>query len=660
MNVWKCVGNPAAPPADDPEEAGALIGRERESAALRGLLAEHHLVSVTGRTGVGKSRLAAETVHGIAPGTRGPWRRTVRVRRRGNAPGAPGALAADVYRALTGRRPRRGDAGVPDLAAHLPAAGVLLFLDDVDPVHEECVGLVQRLLVAVPGLRVLVTARQALGLGEEAVLPLTPLDTEGAGGRGPAPAVELFLDRARGAARGFDAADLRAVEGVCRRLEGVPLAIELAADQLALGRQSLHDLVESVERGQCRLHSERPALRRHRSLRDAIGACYALCDREARIVWGRASAFAGAFNESAAVFLCTGGAVASERVPSLLVRLAAVGALETVRPPGGLRQPRYRMTRAAREFGAERLREAGETEVALERRAAHCRQVASVAEVLWAAGCQAQAVGLVHEEREELSAILRQAVNRPDHAEAALETVLGLWFWWAVYDRADEGRGHLLRLLPRCPADSPAGRRGRWLAAWLSASRDPRAARTLAGRAWPEAVLSGDDVTVGQLAHVQGLISLHEGEPRAAAEHFREAARTVPDRPLSGPPPAVSLAAQAVAEAAFAPAAARRTARRALAQRSITDDDWAMLAARYAQALADHHSGHSGRAWRRARRALAGLDPTLPEPGAAQALRALADGIETGIGDRPRPPQPMPLTGLLRALSAEAHPTMIP
>ncbi|MEV4232609.1 hypothetical protein AB0J81_37195 [Streptomyces bobili] len=208
-------------------------------------------------------------------------------------------------------------------------------------------------------------------------------------------------------------------------------------------------------------------------------------------------------------------------MPSLLAQLAAFHVLEPVRDPGGLRQPRYRMTQAARDFGVERLREAGEYEVALELRAAHCRQIAVVAENLWASGCQDQAVRLVQEEQAELTSMLRQALCRPDQAETALETVVSLWFWWTVFDHGEEGRGCLLRLLPLRPTDSDTGR-GRVLAAWLGAGCDPQGARALLGLAWPAAVLAGDAAAVGHIAHVQGLIALHEGDQRAAAEHFAE------------------------------------------------------------------------------------------------------------------------------------------
>ncbi|MFD9903441.1 ATP-binding protein [Streptomyces sp. NPDC059063] len=632
----ECVGGPGAP-----HPHGGLVGRERESAALRELLAEHRLVTVTGAVGVGKSRLACAAA-GAVPA---PWRRVVRVRRRGSGADRPGALAAAVLQALTGRRPGGTVVEVGDLVRQLPAEDVLLFLDDVDPVHAECVRLVQRLLMAVPTLRVLVTARRALGLGEERVLALAPLPTEAPdGGSGPAPAVELFLERARAAAAGFaaDGDDLAAVAAICRSVEGFPLAVELAAEQVA--HYPVRHLADLVERHQCWLHSPRPAPRRHRSLRDALGAAYALCDRAVRIVWGRASVFAGAFDESAAVFVCAGGGIGPHDVSVCLAHLAAVGVLEPLHDPGGPRGPRYRMRRAARDFGAERLGEAGEFEVAAERRVAHCRQVASTAETLWSTGCQAQAVRLVQDEHDDLTAMVRYALGRPDHAPAALATVVDLWFWWAVYGRAEEGRGQLLRLLPLCPADSVLATRGRWLAAWLSASSDPGTARALLARAWPAAVLAGDDATVGRIAHVQGMLAFHQGDARGAAEHFQEAAATLPYDASGGPSRAVSLAALAVAQAAFAPRAARRSARRALAQPGIHADTWAGILARYARAYADHRDGRSGRAWHRARRALASLDKGVPEPHGCGALRQLIAAIEAGVhgglpraeGERPR------------------------
>ncbi|MFF4749540.1 ATP-binding protein [Streptomyces sp. NPDC001270] len=600
-----------------------LVGRARETKKLRQLLTVHRMVSVTGHAGVGKSRLA----HAVAVVTAdGPWRRIVHVRGTRTGPLSPGALASAVVRALGGPGAASGPAG-PDAVGAVRAlrdARILLFLDDVDPVRTECTGLAQRLLMAVPDVRILVTSRRPLGLGHERVLRLGGLRFGETGGDRSAPAVELFLARARARVPGFAprGTELWAVREVCRLLEGNPLAIELAAGQLA-------------DRPVTRL----PSLLAHQQDRLAR-AHYLLCTPELRTVWARAGVFAGSFTESTAVFLCTGGGVAEHRVPGALARLAALGILERVGDPGGRGRPRYRMARSAREFGAERLREMGEFAVTAERRMAHGRRVAAVAEHLWSAGGQRQAVRLVLDEYEELTDTVRCALARPEHAEAALEMVTGLWFWWAVYDRAEEGLGYLLRLLPHCEPDGPAVARAQWLAAWLAAPHDPRTARVLLGRAWPAAVLAGDDALIGRIAHVQGVLALEQGDAHGAAEHFRFAADTIPDDAPAGPSPAVSRAVLAMVQAGFAPGAARRSARRALAHPGIRDDAWATLLARYARAAADHRCGRPGRAWQRARRALATVEARLPAPLGRAALAQLVADVEAGLPAGPRRPAP--------------------
>ncbi|WP_418955338.1 ATP-binding protein [Streptomyces tritici] len=657
-----------------------LVGRDEDTAELRRLLERHRLVTLAGPVGIGKSRLAA-TVRAAGAGpaprvgrpartARPRGRRIVLVHWRGTRPGAPGALAAAVLDAATGsRRPRPSGAasrrpgprpgapaaarpaGRPDvrvLAAHWRDTDVLLVLDDIDPVHTECVGLVQTLLEHVPSLRVLVTARKPLGLGGEAVLRPAPLAVEPAPGRRLAPAVELFLAGARAAGVDAGSVDLGAATDICRALDGLPLAVELAAAQL--DRHDATDLAHRLEGHQVWLSIPHAALPRHRSLRDALAAAYVVCDREERIAWGRASILAGAFDESTAVFVCSGGGLDASRAAACLARLAAVGVLTHERDPGGIREPRYRMTAAARDFGRERLAAARESEVAAERRAIHVQRTAAVAESLWSTGSQRQAVLLLQDEAEDLRAALAHAPQQPDRAEAALETLLDLWFWWVVYDARDEGRRHLTHLLPLCRPDSPLTARGMWLAAWLGAAGGPEEAAELLRRAWPPAVLAGDDATVGRIAHVQGLLALYGGDPERAADCFRAAADTIPPSAPGGLSPAVSLAALAVTLAGHAPEAARRTARRALRQPGIRSDAWACLVARYARAFVDHSEGRSSRAWRRARRALAGLDERLPEPDGTAALRQLLADVESGApsavhvpaGPHALPPPPLP------------------
>ncbi|GAA3044912.1 hypothetical protein GCM10017562_02600 [Streptomyces roseofulvus] len=555
--VWTRAGCRVRQHASTGRGSGGLIGREHESAELRRLLAEHRLVTVTGGPAVGKSRLAATVVAAMPSG---PWECVIQVRWQGAAAGGRDALLAELAKTVTGWPTPWKAADFGHVVRGFPPAPVLLFLDDVDPVHTEAMGLVQRLLIAHPRLRVLVTSRRVLGLGDEHVLRLAPLSVEarGEGTNRPSPAVELFLARVRATATDFRAegAALEHATRICRLVEGNPLAIELAAEQTA--HRPLDDLAERLGRHQGWLHSPHPIPRRHRSLREAVGASYVLCERELRVVWGRASVLEGWFTEATAALVCAGGAIEPQLVPAYLARLAAAGVLEPSHAPGGPRPVRHRMTRVAREFGLERLREAGEFSTAADRRLAHCRNTAAVAAYLWDTGSQEQAVGLLTGELDTFASAVRHAVDEPDHVETALEAVVSLWFLWVAYHRVEEGRDHLLRLLPLCPEDHPLAVRGHWLAAWLTAYSDTATARALLDRAWPAAVLAGDDAAIGRIAHVQGVVALHERDAQAAAAHFQEAADIIPAEASGGPSPAVSQAALAVTQACFDPVAAPR------------------------------------------------------------------------------------------------------
>jgi predicted ATPase len=552
---------------------------------VRQLVGAHRLVTLTGFCGIGKSRLAEGVLAGWeAP----PWDRLVRVRCDPDAPAHPAAALALAC-------------GAPADAPHDPAAlaalwageRTLVFLDDVDPVQAECTRLVQQLLMADPAVRVLVTARRPLGLGEEQVMPVTALPVEG-------PATQLFMERA-----GDNAPGPELVAEVCRLVEGVPLAVELAADQL--DHHGIDELLARLRQGQGWLTSSYPGLRRHRSLADAIGDGYRLCDRDLRITWARASVFTGSFTESGAVAVTSGGGIDAGLVPSCLARLTSLGVLRVSHDPGGVRRPRYRMTRAAREFGAARLAAAGEYPVAAARRIQHVQQLAAQAGRHWDSGDQLGALRLVRDELTDLLASVRHALEHPhpEHTDAALDSVVSVWFWWLTHGHAALGLDLLSRLLPLCEPGRPSAVGGTWLAAWLAADSEPATARAHLAALWPTAVLEGDDVTLGRIAHVEGLLALRQGDTRAAAAHFESAAELVPVRVPGGPSPAVSLAALAVAHAEQAPRAALRAARRAVSCPGVRDDAWAGAVANYAWARVDAARGLTARAWHRAHRALA-------------------------------------------------------
>ncbi|MET9949945.1 hypothetical protein ABZ135_00155 [Streptomyces sp. NPDC006339] len=464
--------------------------------------------------------------------------------------------------------------------------------------------------------------------------------TEGAGGLGaaaarPSPAAELFLARVAAHGSPPGGGELGAVERVCRLVEGVPLAIELAAAQL--GDATVGELAERLEAGVCWLAGPGSRVSRHRSVRSSIGAVHALCEPAVRHVWRCVSVFAGAFTEAAARFVCEGLGIDADEVPPALAALAATGVLHPYGEIGTVQEVRYRMARAAREFGRERLTASGEAVAVRDRHARHCRSVAAVAEALWTSGLQRQAARLVLDEHTDIVCLVRRAAREPSLARAASDSVLHLWFWWAAHGHAEEGAAHLLGLLPLLRTDEADRARAQWLAAWLSTARDPATSHRLLDAAWPAAVLAGDDALLGRIAHVHGTLAWQRHDLRAAAEHYGYAAATIPEHASAGPPAAVSLAALAVVQTHTDPEAALRTARRALARPAVRDDTWARALAHYARALADHRAGRTGRARHRARRALAQLDPGLDAPQAHRALRRLLDHVDdTGPDDSGR------------------------
>lgn len=655
---------------------GGLLGRADELSRLRRLLAQSRLVTVAGGAGVGKSTLAAHAAAAVGSQlTDG----VVIVRWWDGAPARGRSVARAVVDAMDGETDGEadgetddeadgGEQGTPtarreqggreergfgeqELIARLQARPVLVVLDDFDPVREACVRLVQTLLQRAPGVRILATGRQPLGLGQELVLHLGPLPVDAPGAdEEPGPAVRLFIERARGVRRGTDphlitggsapspdeqpdaagqpdAAELRAVSDICAQLEGVPLAVELAAAQTALHPPA--QLARMLRSAQGWLGRPEAPLRRHRSLRAAVGASYALCGQDERSVWARLSVFAGEFDEDAAVHVCAGGGLAPAYVASCLARLALASVLEPVRDPGGVLQPRYRLPAAARGFGAERLDSVGESAAAATRHLTWYRTVASTAHQLWSTGRHEQATLLLRDEELDLRAALERGPHTAEQRATALGMVVDLWFWWAVCGHTAEGREHLRRLLPAGRTDAPGCGQALWLAGWLAACTGAPEAEELLGRAWRVAVLAGDDATIGRVAHVQGLIALRDGETERAIEHLREAAHTVPAHADHGPPTEASWAELAVAQARIRPADALRSVRRASAGTEMRHDIWTRSMTQYAHALVEYLRGRRSRAWRRAHKALAGVVSVAGPLGAASVQQLIA-AIERG------------------------------
>jgi predicted ATPase/DNA-binding SARP family transcriptional activator len=347
-----------------PAPLTSFLGREQDLARLERLLGEARLVTLTGTGGTGKTRLALEAgARAAGRFTDGVWLTELA------GISDPGLVAAQVMGALGVRQ--AGELPVLEaLIYRLRSAELLLVLDNCEHLLDACAGLAGALLRAAPALRVLATSREPLGLPGEVICPVRPLDlppqTAGTLEAGQAAAVRLFLDRGS-AARGGTVAGVAPVavaERICRQLDGLPLAIELAAARL--GTLSAAEIEAHLADRFRFLAYRRPvADPRHQALRAAMDWSYDLLSAEERRVLGELSAFAGTFGLAQVAEVCADG----DQLATLEVvdRLAAKSLVAAEPADNGTR---YRLLDTVRHYAADRLAEVGGTEAARQRHAA--------------------------------------------------------------------------------------------------------------------------------------------------------------------------------------------------------------------------------------------------------------------------------------------------
>lgn len=449
-----------------------FVGREEEVTHLAALLRESRLVTVVGPGGAGKTRLAVETAlraagNGVArEGVAGESTSEA----GGNGEGAwlaelaPLTDPADVVRCVlealgADAEPRVGgdwrqDPPDPDerLVASLAGRELLLVLDNCEHVIDAAAGLTELILRRCPGVRVLATSREPLGVPGETLAPIPPLGLppEGvtSGEAGEYPAVRLLVDRARAASPGFalDEHTTPHVVTICRRLDGMPLAIELAAARIrALGPERLAARLD--DRFRLLTGGSRTALPRHRTLSAVVEWSWDLLAPEERTLAERLAVFAGGATLDDAELVCGGDGL---DVVAVLPSLVDKSLLEA---PG---DGRFRMLETIRAYALRRLTANGELDRYRRRHAAHFLRLAEEAEPCLRGAGQLEWMDRLTAEQDNLNAALRWAVDSRE-TETALRLCGTLsWYWWLRGHRGQAAvwAGQVLDLVPEGP---PAG-----------------------------------------------------------------------------------------------------------------------------------------------------------------------------------------------------------
>jgi predicted ATPase/DNA-binding CsgD family transcriptional regulator len=325
-----------------PAEVTRFIGRRRELPAISDAIERHRLVTLRGAGGVGKTRLALRVAADLRDNfADGCWLVELSPLR------APELLARTVSEALG--LPDEGDAPQV-LTRNLAERELLLLLDTCEHLTEACADLAALLLNAAPGLRILATSRSPLGLPDEHTAAITPLELPTADGAAAAhaDAVALFVDRAQASVPGFalTPANTPAVAELCRRLDGIPLALELAAVRLR-GMPVEEILARLSDRFRV-LGAARTSTGRHRTLRAAVSWSYELCTPAEQRLWAQLSVFPGGFCLAAAEH------VAGPGTGETLRRLVDKSVVQTA-VPDARGDERFQMLDTMREFGAELL-----------------------------------------------------------------------------------------------------------------------------------------------------------------------------------------------------------------------------------------------------------------------------------------------------------------
>ncbi|MEU1183888.1 LuxR C-terminal-related transcriptional regulator [Streptomyces sp. NPDC005820] len=482
----------------------SFIGRQPEIARTGSLLQTERLLTLTGPGGVGKTRLALEAAGEAAKYfPDGVW--LVELAQVHDPAAVAGAVATALGVPDTGARP-----AVEQLAGYLAERRALILLDNCEHLARACAEVTKALLSAAPGLRILATSRHALDITGAHVLTVPPLC--------PEEAVGLLRDRATAVQPGFQVieANRERVRQLCADLDGLPLAIELAASRLrALTVDQLADRLG--DRFALLTSRGSTALPHQRTLRGTIDWSYELCSPAERLLWNRLSVFVGSFALDAVESVCVGDGVAEREVLDLLDQLVAQSVVLTTETEG---LPRYRLLESIRQYGRERLVESGEEETVLLRHRDFFLALAQRGYDGWYGPGQVRELARLRVDHPNLLA----ALNHDGDTRARLVLVAVLALHWCVGGFLTEGRRQIDRALAAAPEPSRERGRALWVAAWVGLMQGDLAA---ADRWLDEAAALGEQLgDLALSAHVsgfRGMAAYCRGQTEKSISWYEEA-----------------------------------------------------------------------------------------------------------------------------------------
>ncbi len=444
-------------------ELTEFVGRRAELAQVRDALAGARLVTLTGPGGIGKTRLALQ----VAAGAGRAFRDGVRLAEL-TALRDPALLVAEVARSL-GLSDNSARWAVASLADYLRARQLLLVLDGCEHLADACAVMADVLLRGCPELRIIATSRHVLGVAGEVTIAVPPMTVPVEDSpNGPEEllgyeAVRLFAGRGAAVLPGFavDEGNGAAVATVCRALDGIPLAVELAA--VRLRSLSPGQILDRLNARFQLLSGGGPADQpHHRTLQAALEWSYELLTDAEQAMWRLVSVFAGSFDLDAAEAVCAVDRLAAGQIADLIDALVA----KSILLREGQGTARYRLLDTIREFGLTKLCGRGNERKLRLRHRAYYAALAARQEAFGPG--RASWIAALDADHENLRAALRFCLADPAEAAAAAELACDLWWYWPTHGHSTEGRRVLAVLLDRLDQTAEVRVRVLWVAGYLS------------------------------------------------------------------------------------------------------------------------------------------------------------------------------------------------